>query len=163
MKASQCGALVALLVFVADRASKWWIVDILDLANRKPVEIFPFLDLAMVWNKGISLGLFQTDNAAGQWILIGLTSAVSVAIGYWLYQAKSNFLSVALGLVLGGAIGNIWDRIQYGAVADFFHFHMGAWSFYVFNVADAAITLGVILLIWDALLSPQKEPKQTGP
>ena len=159
MKASQRGALVALLVFLADRASKWGIVDILDLANRKPVEIFPFLDLAMVWNKGISLGLFQADNAAGQWILIGLTSAVSIAIGFWLYQAKSNFLSVALGLVLGGAIGNIWDRIQYGAVADFFHFHVGAWSFYVFNVADAAITLGVILLIWDALLSPQKEPK----
>ena len=91
--------------------------------------------------------------------MIGLTSAVSLAIAYWLYRAQSSFIALALGLVLGGAIGNIWDRFQYGAVADFFHFHLGEWSFYVFNVADAAITLGVLLLIWEALLSPQKKPK----
>ena len=156
------GALAAGSVFLIDRISKWWIVGTLDLPNRKPVEIFSFLDLNMVWNKGISLGLFQAGDESGRYILIGLTSAVSLGIAYWLYRAQSNFVCVVLGLVLGGAIGNIWDRFQYGAVADFFHFHIAGWSFYVFNVADAAITLGVLLLIGDALLSPQKKPKQTG-
>ena len=162
MIARHRGALAALLVFLIDRFSKWWIVSTLDLPNRKPVEIFSFLDLNMVWNKGISLGLFQAGDDSVRYILIALTSAVSLAIAYWIYRAQSNLVSVALGLVLGGAIGNIWDRFQYGAVADFFHFHIGDWSFYVFNVADAAITLGVLLLIADALLSPQKKPKQTG-
>lgn len=155
----QRGALAAGLVFLIDRFSKWWIVAGLGLPSRKPVEIFSFFDLSMVWNKGISLGLFPAGDESGRYILIGLTSAVSLAIAYWLYRAQSSFIALALGLVLGGAIGNIWDRFQYGAVADFFHFHLGKWSFYVFNVADAAITLGVLLLIWEALLSPQKKPK----
>ena len=155
----QRGAFAAGLVFLIDRFSKWWIVGGLDLPSRKPVEIFSFFDLSMVWNKGISLGLFPAGDESGRYILIGLTSAVSLAIAYWLYRAQSSFVALALGLVLGGAIGNIWDRFQYGAVADFFHFHLGEWSFYVFNVADAAITLGVLLLIWEALLSPQKKPR----
>ncbi|MEE8370736.1 MAG: signal peptidase II, partial [Sphingomonadales bacterium] len=101
---------------------------------------------------------FQSGDEVGRIILIGLTGVVSVVIAFWLYRASNRLVAVALGLVLGGAIGNIWDRIQYGAVADFLNFHNSSWSFYVFNVADSAITLGVMLLILDALLSSQKEP-----
>lgn len=152
------GAIIAGAVFVIDRVSKWWLIERFDLPTKGTVKVFSFFDLTMVWNKGISLGLFQSGDEIGRIILIGLTGVVSVVIAFWLYRASNRLVAVALGFVLGGAIGNIWDRIQYGAVADFLHFHISGWSFYVFNVADSAITLGVMLLLLDALLSSQKEP-----
>lgn len=151
------GFILAGSVFVADRLSKWWVVDVYDLANKSPVDLLPFLDLTLVWNRGISLGMFQVDGDGGRYFLITLTGAISIFIAVWLYRSTEKILNIGLGLILGGAVGNIWDRLEYGAVADFLHFFIGNWSFYIFNIADAAITVGVILLLWDALLLSQKK------
>jgi signal peptidase II len=150
------GAILVAFVFVSDRLSKWWIVDVFDLPNKISVNILPFFDLTMVWNRGISLGLFQADSDTGRYLLIALTAAVSIGLFLWMLKAENKVLTIALGLVVGGAFGNIWDRVEYGAVADFLHFYVGGYSFYVFNVADASISLGVLFMLWDALLSPQK-------
>lgn len=151
------GFIFTFLVFIADRASKWWVLDVYDLKTNGPLDVLPFFKLTLVWNFGISLGLFQMESETGQYILIAVTGAISLVIGFWLLRATDKALKIGLGLVLGGALGNIWDRFEYGAVADFLYFHTGDWSFYIFNVADAAITIGVVLLLWDALLSPQKK------
>ena len=152
------GLIIALAAFLADRVSKWWVLEVLDLDRVGRIEILPFLDFRMVWNRGISMGLFQADGDGGRLALIILTTLVSIFILVWLIRTQEKILAIALGLVLGGAVGNIWDRISYGAVADFVHLHVGNLSFYIFNVADSVITLGVILLLADALLLPQKQP-----
>ena len=151
------GFLLVFLVFLADRVSKWWVLDVFDLQTNGPLEVLPFFDLTLVWHYGIYLGLFQMESDTGRYALIALTGAISLVIVFWLLRATDKALKTGLGLVLGGALGNIWDRFEYGAVADFLYFHIGDWSFYIFNVADAAITIGVVLLLWDALLSPQKK------
>ena len=152
------GWLTALAVFVLDRLSKWWIVEVYDLPERGSVAVLPFFSLTMVWNQGISLGLFQADSDLGRWLLIGVTGAISLALAVWLARVETRLLAVAIGLVLGGAVGNIIDRLIYPGVADFFHFHAFGASFYVFNVADSAISIGVVLLLWDSLRSSPKQP-----
>jgi signal peptidase II len=159
LKIRQLGGYLILIVFILDRLSKYWMVDKFDLAANGPIHVLPFMEFTLVWNRGIALGLFQAGSDGGRYLLIFLTSAVTVGLMVWLMRATQKHLYIALGLVIGGSIGNIWDRFEYGAVADFVHFFAGGYSFYVFNVADSAITLGVIILLWDALLSPQKEPK----
>jgi len=151
------GYLIALGVFFADRLSKYWIVDGIDLEKNGPVDFLPFLDFTFVWNRGISLGLFQMDGDLGRYVLIALTGVVTLLVAWWLLRANEKSLKIGLGLVLGGAVGNIWDRFEYGKVADFIHFFIGDWSFYIFNVADAAITIGVAVLLWDALLLSRKK------
>lgn len=152
------GWLTALAVFVLDRLSKWWIVEVYDLPEKGSVAVLPFFSLTMVWNQGISLGLFQADSDLGRWLLIGVTGAISLALAVWLARVETPLLAVAIGLVLGGAVGNILDRLIYPGVADFFHFHAFGASFYVFNVADSAISIGVVLLLWDSLRSSPKQP-----
>ena len=152
------GWLTAVAVFVLDRLSKWWIVEVYDLPERGSVAVLPFFSLTMVWNQGISLGLFQADSDLGRWLLIGVTGAISLALAVWLARVETRLLAVAIGLVLGGAVGNILDRLIYPGVADFFHFHAFGASFYVFNVADSAISIGVVLLLWDSLRSSPKQP-----
>jgi signal peptidase II len=146
------------VVFALDRISKYWIIVLFDLPAQGTVNILPFFNLTMVWNQGISLGLFQVEGDMGRYLLIALTALITIILIVWLLREQRPAALVGLGLVIGGAIGNIWDRFQYGAVADFLHFHGFGHSFYVFNAADAAISLGVAFLLWDALLSPQKSP-----
>ena len=105
------------------------------------------------------MGLFQAGDDFGRWLLIILTALVTIGLFVWMHREATRMVVMALAAIVGGSLGNIWDRIQYGAVADFVHLHVAGYSFYVFNVADAAITLGVAVLLWDALLSPQKKPK----
>lgn len=153
------GYSLALAVFALDRASKWWLLEKFGIEAKSPVEVLPFFDLTLIWNRGISLGLFQTGSEAGRYVLIALTSLISLVVAVWLWRVERLHLGLALGLVLGGAVGNIWDRFQYGAVADFLHFFIGEWSFYIFNVADAAITVGVAILLWDAVIVRKKSPR----
>ncbi len=153
------GFVLAFGVLLLDRVSKYWIVDVIDLEKTGPIDLLPFFELRFVENTGISLGLFQMDGNTGRYFLIALTSVVSIIVAFWLWRSTSSLLKTGLGLVLGGAAGNIWDRFEYGGVADFFHFYIGEWSFYIFNIADAAITVGVIVLLWDALLLSQKKNK----
>ena len=150
------GFLLAFGVFLLDRLSKWWIVDVFDLPARETVSLLPFLDLTMVWNQGMSMGFLQADSDMGRYLLIAVTGAVAAGLSVWIWRASERFLVLALGLVVGGAVGNIWDRFEYGAVADFLHLHALGYSFYVFNLADSAISVGVAMLLWDALLSSQK-------
>jgi len=155
----QIGVFLIMVTFILDRWSKWWMVDGFGLAINGPIHVLPFFDFTLVWNRGISLGLFQAGSDGGRYLLITLTSVVTIGLIVWFFRALEKHLHIALGFIIGGSLGNIWDRFEYGAVADFIHLFWGGYSFYVFNLADSAITLGVIILLWDALLSPQKKPK----
>jgi len=146
------GLIIALGVFLLDQLSKYWILEIYRLPARMSVEILPFFSLTMVWNQGMSMGLFQASSDTARWVLVGLTSLVTVALVVWLRKAPHWWTQAALGLVIGGAIGNIVDRVRFGAVADFLHFYVGDKSFWVFNVADSAISVGVALLVFDTLI-----------
>ncbi len=145
------GILAALLVLVIDQASKWWILEIFHLPERGSVELLPVLNLTMVWNQGVTFGLFHQDTAAGPWILAGVALAVVVLLGIWLARAESTLVAIALGAIAGGAVGNIIDRLRFGAVIDFIHAHAFGWSWYVFNIADAAIVCGVAALLLDGV------------
>ena len=138
---------VALGVAAADWLSKYVILNIINLPERRTIPILPFFDLTMVWNRGVSFGMLQADAFAGRIALIGFTLAVTAVVMVWLWRNHDILSAIALGGILGGALGNIHDRLIYGAVADFFDFHLMGYHWYVFNVADAAISIGVILLL----------------
>ena len=145
------GLLAALLVLGADQASKWWVLEVLHLPDRGQVAVLPWLNLTMVWNQGVTFGLFHQDGAWGPWLLAGVAVAVVVALAAWLRRAESVLVAVSLGAIGGGAVGNVIDRLRFGAVVDFLHAHAYGWSWYVFNVADAAIVCGVAALVLDGL------------
>jgi len=152
--ATRLGVVTALVILVADQASKLWLLFGFELGRRGVVKILPFLDLVLTWNYGISYGLFQQEGA-GRWALIGIAVVAILLLGLWLWRAETRLTALALGLIIGGAIGNGIDRIAYGAVADFVHFHITTASFsfswYVFNLADAAIVAGVVGLLYESL------------
>lgn len=148
------GFLLAALVFVADQASKAAVLygaGFSACTHCTPIEVTPFFSIIMVWNPGISYGLLPSDSPLQMWLLIGFSLAMSVVLSWWLFRAGTRWLALGLGLVIGGALGNVIDRLLYGAVADFFHFHALGYSWYVFNVADAAIVLGVVAILIDAV------------
>lgn len=150
MKAALC---LSAVILILDQLSKWWILYVFDLPAQGVVELLPFLNFVMVWNQGISFGLFPAESDGTRWFLVGVTALISVGVVVWMRRAETRLAMVALALVLGGAVGNIIDRATYGAVADFVQLHAMGYSFYVFNVADAAISIGVALLLLDAILS----------
>jgi signal peptidase II len=151
------GVMVALLTAAADQAVKFWLLDSFDLPGRGRVVLAPFLDLVLAWNTGISYGLFQQAGPLGQWALFALKMLAVVLLSVWLARTESRLTSVALGLIIGGAIGNAVDRLVHGAVMDFVLFHITAatWSFqwYVFNLADVAIVAGVAGLLYESLFA----------
>lgn len=145
------GGLAALVVLVADQVSKWWVLNVLNLPELHSVALLPVLNLTMVWNQGVTFGLLHQEGAAGAWILAAVALAVVVALTVWMRRAERRLVAVSLGAVAGGAVGNVIDRLRFGAVVDFIHAHAFGWSWYVFNVADAAIVCGVAALILDGL------------
>jgi len=148
------GMAVALIVLIADQASKNWVLyglGFIECPACLPVSVTPFFDLTMVWNEGISYGLFPADSAGEKYLLIGFSIVMALILTWWLVRADGRWLGLGLGLVIGGAVGNVIDRFLYGAVVDFFHFHAFGYSWYVFNVADAAIVLGVGAILIDAV------------
>ncbi len=147
------GMLAAGLAFVADFYSKTWA---LSMARELPMEILPFLNLRLACNRGISFSLFSADSQTGVWMLVGLASVITLVLLYMLWRATSTLERIALGLALGGAIGNIHDRIRYGAVVDFLDFHYQGYSFPTFNIADTAISIGVGLLLIASLTTNQE-------
>ncbi len=138
----------AAIVFGVDQAHKWWMLDVYGIAEKSPVAITPWFDLVMVWNRGVSYGLLTTHT---QELLIGLSLAIAVLLWVWACRAERALSTAALGMVIGGALGNALDRAIRGAVADFFHFHYQSFSWYVFNLADVAIVAGVTLLLYESL------------
>jgi signal peptidase II len=157
------GALVALTTLALDQASKMYLLFGYDLPLREPVIVAPFLDLIVVWNRGISYGLFQQETEVGRWALLAISVAAALGLAVWMTRVSSRLLAAALGLIVGGAVGNAIDRVAYGAVFDFVHFHVGGFSWYVFNIADAAIVAGVIGLLYDALIGDKRLQGQTNP
>lgn len=150
-------ALVAVAGLLIDQAAKLWVIFSLDLPSRGRIELLPVLDLTMVWNYGISYGLFQQGSAAGQLILVGLTILATVFLWVWGARTTNRLAAFSIGLIVGGAIGNGIDRIAYGAVADFFHFHVGTFSWYVFNPADVWIVAGVAGLVYESFFAGPKD------
>src|ERR1700722_5703857 len=145
------GVVAALIVLAVDQASKWWILYRLALPDIGQLVVLPVLNFPMVWNRGVTFGRL---NGFGGWsylVLAGVAFAVVVALGMWLRRAESPVVAAALGAIVGGALSNVLDRLRYGGVVDFIQAHLGAWSWYVFNLADAAIVCGVVTLLLDSL------------
>lgn len=138
---------LAAAIFLADQLSKYWVIYGLELESRGSVGFLPFWSWTWVENRGVSMGMLQADGDLGRWLLVALTAAIAAAVAYWINSERDWQDLIAMGLILGGALGNIVDRIRLGYVVDFVHLHVSSWSFYVFNVADAAITIGVILML----------------
>ncbi len=150
------GLWIAVVILLADQVHKHWMLFVYDIAARQPVRIAPFFDLVMAWNPGISYSLFAAETQTGRLTLLGVTLLITAGVTFWLWRAADRLTGVALGLIVGGALGNAWDRYAYGAVADFFHFYLdterwGRVSWYIFNIADVAIVAGVALLLYQSL------------
>lgn len=144
------GLVVAVLVVVVDQLSKWVIlVQVMDPPRILPLA--PFFDLALVWNRGISFGLFSNESQWGPWILTALALAIVAGLTFWLRRVTQRMLALAIGFIIGGAAGNVIDRIRFGAVVDFLDFHVAGWHWPAFNVADAAIAVGAALILIDTL------------
>ena len=145
------GGLVAALTLAVDQANKLWLIFVFGIATRQPVELAPFFDVVFAKNPGISYSLFSARTGVQRFALLAVTLVATACLAFWLWRAKSRLVALALGLIVGGALGNAYDRLAYGFVADFYHFHVGSFSWYIFNLADAAIVIGVGLLIVDSL------------
>jgi len=148
------GWLVAALVFALDQLSKWYVTGPLALPERDSFEILPIFRLLWVGNHGVSTGILVAQSEFQRWALTLFTVGIAVFVGVWMTREKRQFDRIALGLVLGGALGNIVDRVRLGYVTDFLNLHFGAWSpFLVFNIADAAISIGVAFLVLRAIFT----------
>ncbi|MFO1243436.1 MAG: signal peptidase II [Rickettsiales bacterium] len=145
------GTGLSAIIIAADQLVKHWLVVLMQSHPHEALAITPFFNLVMVWNRGISFGMFAGDDA--RHILIGMTSVIVVALCLWLWRATEKHIWVPLGLIIGGATGNVIDRVRWGAVADFFDFHLAERHWPAFNVADSAIVVGVILLLWMSFFS----------
>jgi signal peptidase II len=146
------GLLAAILVFVADQASKWWILHGLNLPDIGQVVILPVLNFTMVWNRGVTFGLLTGNSTLAHLGLAVFAVAVVVVLGIWVLRSNRLAIAIPVGAIAGGALGNVADRLHYGAVVDFIQAHAFGYSWYVFNVADAAIVCGVAALVIDNLL-----------
>jgi signal peptidase II len=152
----------AALIFLADQLSKWLVTGPLQLQLVRQITILPFFNLTWTENRGISLGLLTADGETGRWLLVGMTAIIAAGIAWWITHEHKRGDQLALGLVLGGALGNILDRVRFGYVVDFADLHLGDWRpFLVFNVADAAISIGVVILLLRAFLAKPKAPEET--
>jgi lipoprotein signal peptidase len=151
---TRTGLLTALIVLIADQASKWWVLNGLHLREIQQIVLLPVLNLTMVWNHGVTFGLLNGFGEWGRILLAAMSLAVVAALFVWLRRAQSNLVAIALGSIAGGAIGNVIDRVRFGAVVDFIHAHAntpwGDFHWYVFNVGDAAIVCGVVALVFDS-------------
>lgn len=149
------GLLAAALLLVADQASKWWILEGLRLPELRNLSLLaagPFgLDLTMVWNRGVTFGLLSGEGPLNHLLLALLAAAIAGLLLRWLWKAETRPVAVALGAIIGGAIGNVIDRLRFGAVVDFIRAHAWGWDWYVFNIADAGIVCGVSVLLADAV------------
>jgi signal peptidase II len=139
---------LAAVVIALDQALKYWVLNVFGLPNRPPTEVVGPFWLSMVWNKGVSFGVFNFDSGAARWPLTIFAVGIAGALAWWARKLEKPILAVAIGLIIGGALGNAIDRVRIGAVADFLDFSR-LWFPWIFNVADSAITVGAVLLIWD--------------
>lgn len=148
---------IAALVFAVDQLHKYWMLNVYDINEKAPVSVTSFFDLVMVWNKGVSYGLFTTHTQ--EW-LIALSLVITAVLWVWACGSERAFSAAAIALVIGGALANAFDRAIRGAVADFFHFYYQGFSWYVFNLADVAIVAGVVLLLYESLFMGEAQGRR---
>jgi signal peptidase II len=163
VKARTLGFAVALVVFALDQLAKWIVTGPLGLNQiGDQMVLLPIFNFTYTQNPGISLGLLNATNPIGRWMLVVLTSAIAVGVAVWIGREKDRVEQVALGMVLGGALGNILDRMLHGYVTDFLDLHFGEFRpFLIFNVGDAAISIAVVILLLRAFLTRKDESKET--
>ncbi len=159
------GLAAALAALAFDQAHKFWMLNIFDVAARPPMSLTPFLDIVLSWNYGVSYSLFPAHEALTRLALLTMQGAIIAGLAIWMVRTQSRATAVALGLIIGGALGNAADRITRGAVADFFYLHtslpVGPLANYVFNLADVFITAGVALLVIEGFFLPQERRAET--
>jgi signal peptidase II len=150
------GIVAAIVTLIVDQASKLWLLYVFDISHRGTVKVTPFFDLVLAWNIGISFGWFQNDDVLAQIGLMAVKVVAVIALAIWMARSQTVLATVALGLIIGGAVGNGIDRLAYGAVVDFALFHVqiggNTFNWYVFNVADVAIVAGVTALLYDSFV-----------
>jgi signal peptidase II len=162
MRARALGFAIALAIFVADQLTKAVVIGPLNLEAVRQINVLPFFDLTWTVNYGISLGFLQATSETMRWGLVALTSAIAIGVAWWIGREKARWDKAALGMILGGALGNIVDRTRHGYVVDFADLHFGTFRpFLVFNVGDAAISIGVVILLVRAFLVRNEPPKET--
>lgn len=166
MKSRAFGFAIALAIFLADQLTKWIVTEPLELRSVGQIYLLPVFNLTWTENFGISLGLFNAETNLGRWILVAVTSAIAIGVAFWIGREKALWDKAALGMILGGALGNILDRIRHGYVVDFADLHFGDFRpFLVFNVGDAAISIGVVILLVRAFLmrneQRDRDPEET--
>jgi signal peptidase II len=155
------GLMLASFIFIADQAVKFIMIGPLQLHSRLKIHILPFFDLTWAENRGVSMGFLEANSEAQRWMLVGLTALIAAIVAVWMWREKLRGDVLALSMVMGGALGNIVDRIRYGYVVDYADLHFGTFRpFYIFNLADACITIGVLILLARAFLLREKEPVQ---
>ncbi len=152
----RAGAIAAIATLVIDQASKLWLLFVFDIAHRGAVKVTPFFDLVLAWNVGISFGWFQNDGVLAQIVLTAIKAVAVIVLAVWMARSRNWLATVALGLIIGGAVGNAIDRVAYGAVVDLAQFQIDigekTFKWYVFNLADVAIVAGVAALLYDSFL-----------
>ena len=155
------GFVIALAVFALDQLTKWFVAGPLELQSVGQIVLLPIFNLSWTENYGISLGLLNAKTEVGRWMLVAVTGAIAIGVAIWIGREKQRGDQLALGMVLGGALGNILDRVRFGYVVDFADLHFGGFRpFLVFNVADAAISIGVVILLLRAFLIRDERPKE---
>jgi signal peptidase II len=155
------GLLVAALVFILDQISKWIVVYVI-MDPPRVIVLGPFLDIVMAWNRGVSFGMFNQESIWNAPILSLLALAISAFLLKWLWKSEGTWVPLAIGLIVGGALGNVLDRVRFGAVADFLYFHIDSLYWPAFNVADSGISVGAVMLVWDSLFGGKESPKKEG-
>src|SRR5206468_2621021 len=165
MRSRSLGFAVALLVFVLDQLVKWVVTHPLGLNQiGDQLVLLPIFNFTYTQNEGISLGQLPATSELGRWLLVAMTAAIAVGVAYWIGRERHRVEQAALGMVLGGALGNILDRVRLGYVVDFADLHFGAWRpFLIFNVGDAAISIAVVILLLRAFVSRKDQAKGSGP
>ena len=164
MRSRALGFTIALIVFVLDQLTKWAVTGPLHLREVGQIVLLPIFNFTYTENNGISLGLLNATNPIGRWMLVALTSGIALGVAWWIGKEKNRVDQGALGMVLGGALGNILDRVRFGYVIDFADLHFGDFRpFLVFNVGDAAISIGVVILLLRAFLTRKERPEGSGP
>jgi len=157
------GWTVAGAILVADQISKYLILGLFSDAARPYFEITPFFNIVLAWNRGISFGMFGDSGEHGDTVLIVLTLAIAIGLAVWLMRAETRLSAVSLGLIIGGAIGNLIDRFRFGAVTDFLDLHVLGYHWPAFNVADSAIVIGAVVLMWESLFMSGESPTNKVP
>ena len=149
------GLLIAILAFFIDQLSKWWMLAFV-MNPPQVISVTPFFNLVLAWNKGVSFGMFNDQGDSGAWILSSIAILITLVLIYWLIKAKTNITAIGLGAIIGGAIGNVFDRLNHGAVLDFLDFYVNNLHWPAFNAADSFITIGAITLMWETLFYQHK-------